>query len=118
MWTLLQCYHRSRSRHADDVVNMLIFQTNPVNNSVTCYTINGEKLWEFNDASVLRQPIGVAVDNNCNIYVTSFYYNKVIVLSPDGKRCSPELIVSNIRVCGLSNAPVSSQSLSLKCTKM
>ena len=63
-----------------------IFQTHPVNNSVTCYTINGEKLWEFNDASVLRQPIGVAVDNNCNIYVTSFYYSKVIVLSPDGKQ--------------------------------
>jgi hypothetical protein len=63
-----------------------IFQTNHNNTSVTCYTINGEKLWEFNDASVLRQPIGVAVDNNCNIYVTSYYYNKVIVLSPDGKQ--------------------------------
>ena len=63
-----------------------IFQTNFVNNSVTCYTINGQKLWELNDASVLRQPIGVAVDNNCNIYVTSFYYIKVIVLSPDGKQ--------------------------------
>ena len=63
-----------------------IFQTNLVNNSVTCYTINGEKLWQFNDASVLKQPVGVAVDNNCNIYVTSFYYSKVIVLSPDGKQ--------------------------------
>jgi DNA-binding beta-propeller fold protein YncE len=63
-----------------------IFQTNHVNNSVTCYTINGEKLWEFNDASVLRQPIGVAVDNNCNIYVTSGNYNNVILLSPDGKQ--------------------------------
>jgi hypothetical protein len=31
-------------------------------------------------------PVGVAVDNNCNIYVTSFYYSKVIVLSPDGKQ--------------------------------
>jgi outer membrane protein assembly factor BamB len=30
-----------------------IFQTNHRNNSVTCYAINGEKLWEFNDASVL-----------------------------------------------------------------
>jgi hypothetical protein len=55
-----------------------IVQTNLVNNSVTCYTINGEKLWEFKGESVLRQPIGVAVDNNCNIYVTSHYYNKVI----------------------------------------
>jgi DNA-binding beta-propeller fold protein YncE len=63
-----------------------IFQTNHVNNSVTCYTINGEKLWEFRDESVLREPIGVAIDNNCNIYVTSCNYKKVIVLSPDGKQ--------------------------------
>ena len=63
-----------------------IFQTNKINHSVTCYTINGEKLWEFRDESVLRQPVGVAVDNNCNIYVTSYNYKKVIVLSPDGKQ--------------------------------
>ena len=63
-----------------------IFQTNLVNNSVTCYTINGGKLWVFRDESVLRQPTGVAIDNNYNIYVTSYYYNKVIVLSPDGKQ--------------------------------
>jgi DNA-binding beta-propeller fold protein YncE len=40
----------------------------------------------FRDESVLRQPTGVAIDNNYNIYVTSYYYNKVIVLSPDGKQ--------------------------------
>ena len=57
-----------------------IFQANHLNNSVTCYTINGEKIWKFKDESVLRRPVGVAVDNNCNIYVTSYYYNKVIVL--------------------------------------
>jgi WD40 repeat protein len=63
-----------------------IFQASHLNNRVTCYTINGEKLWEFKDESVLRGPVGVAVDNNCNIYVTSYNYNKVIVLSPDGKQ--------------------------------
>ena len=63
-----------------------IFQANYANNNVTCYAINGEKLWEFKDESVLREPVGVAVDNNCNIYVTSYYYNKVIVVSPDGKQ--------------------------------
>jgi outer membrane protein assembly factor BamB len=63
-----------------------IFQTNKINHSVTCYTINGEKLWEFRVESVLGQPLGVAVDNNCSIYVISHYYNKVIVLSPDGKQ--------------------------------
>jgi outer membrane protein assembly factor BamB len=63
-----------------------IFQTNHVNNSVTCYAINGEKLWEFKDESVLMQPIGVAVDNHCNIYVASCNNHVVIVLSPDGKQ--------------------------------
>ena len=63
-----------------------IFQTNKINHSVTCYTKHGEKLWEFNDASVLMEPLGVAVDNNCNIYVASYNYKKVIVLSPDGKQ--------------------------------
>jgi hypothetical protein len=41
-----------------------IFQTNHVNNSVACYTINGEKLWEFRDESVLRMPVGVGSFNN------------------------------------------------------
>ena len=63
-----------------------IFQTNHKNNSVTCYTINGEKLWKFKDESVLMTPLCVAVDNNCNIYVTSGNYQKVIVLSPDGEQ--------------------------------
>jgi DNA-binding beta-propeller fold protein YncE len=63
-----------------------IFQTNHRNNSVTCYTINGEKLWEFRDKSVLGAPLGVAIDNNCNIYVTSGNYHVVIVISPDGKQ--------------------------------
>jgi hypothetical protein len=63
-----------------------IFQTNHVNNSVTCYAINGEKLWEFKGESVLMQPIGVAVDNHCNIYVASSNNHVVIVLSPDGKQ--------------------------------
>jgi outer membrane protein assembly factor BamB len=56
--------------------------------SVTCYTINGEKLWKFKDESVLMTPLGVAVDNNSNIYVTSGNYKKVIVLSPDGEQWS------------------------------
>ena len=76
-----------------------IFQTNPVNNSVTCYTINGEKLWEFRDESVLRQPRGVAVDNNCNIYVTSCNYSKVIVLSPDGKQWRKLLDQNDGMIC-------------------
>jgi hypothetical protein len=111
-----------------------IFQTNLVNNSVTCYTISGEKLWEFRDESVLRNPVSIAVDNNCEVYkaviiyiichktihfptdciwckeylyslnsslfyVTSCYYNKVIVLSPDGKQWR-QLLDQNDRMNG------------------
>ena len=61
-----------------------IYQTNHDTSTVTCYTIKGEKLWEFTDASVLKDPRGVTVDNNFNLYVTSCGSNTVVVLEPDG----------------------------------
>jgi outer membrane protein assembly factor BamB len=48
-----------------------IYQTNYNTNTVTCYTIKGDKLWEYKVESVLNDPRGVAVDNNGNVYVTS-----------------------------------------------
>jgi DNA-binding beta-propeller fold protein YncE len=32
-----------------------IYQTNPNTNTVTCYTIKGDKLWEFKDVSMLNR---------------------------------------------------------------
>jgi 6-phosphogluconolactonase (cycloisomerase 2 family) len=63
-----------------------IYQTNRDTSTVTCYTIKGEKLWEFKDESVLNGPHGVTVDNNSNVYVTSYRSNKVVVLEPDGRQ--------------------------------
>jgi outer membrane protein assembly factor BamB len=63
-----------------------IYQTNRDTNTVTCYTIKGEKLWEFKDESVLNGPHGVTVDNNSNVYVASYSSNKVVVLEPDGRQ--------------------------------
>ena len=63
-----------------------IYQTNRNARTVTCYTIKGEKLWEYNDASLLSDPWGVTVDNNSNVYVTSCISNSVIVLEPDGRQ--------------------------------
>jgi sugar lactone lactonase YvrE len=63
-----------------------IYQTNGDTNTVTCYTIKGEKLWEYKDVSVLKDPQGVTVDNNSNVYVTSYSSNKVVVLEPDGRQ--------------------------------
>jgi predicted DNA-binding protein (UPF0278 family) len=62
-----------------------IYQTNPNTNTVTCYTIKGDKLWEFKVESVLNDPRGVTVDNDGNVYVTSYSSNSVVVLEPDGR---------------------------------
>jgi DNA-binding beta-propeller fold protein YncE len=42
-------------------------------------------LWEFKDESVLNDPRGVTVDNDGNVYVTSYSSNSVVVLEPDGR---------------------------------
>ena len=63
-----------------------IYQTNPNTNTVTCYTIKGDKLWEFKDESVLNYPRRVTVDNYDNVYVTSYRSNSVVVLEPDGSQ--------------------------------
>ena len=62
-----------------------IYQTNLNTNTVTCYTIKGDKLWEYKDESVLNDPRGVTVDNDGNVYVTSYSSNSVVVLEPDGR---------------------------------
>jgi DNA-binding beta-propeller fold protein YncE len=63
-----------------------IYQTNPNTKAVTCYTIKGNKLWEFKDESVLNYPVGVTVDNDGNVYVTSYRSSSVVVLAPDGRQ--------------------------------
>jgi hypothetical protein len=63
-----------------------IYQGTNDTRTVTCYTIKGEKLWEFKDELVLNGPRGVTVDNNSNVYVTSISSNKVVVLEPDGRQ--------------------------------
>jgi DNA-binding beta-propeller fold protein YncE len=62
-----------------------IYLANHASSTVTCYTIKGETLWEYKDLSVLNDPWGVTVDNNSNVYVTSYSYSKVVVLEPDGR---------------------------------
>ena len=63
-----------------------IYQTNCDTSTVTCYTIKGEKLWEYKDESVLNDPRGVTVDNNYNVYLTSYSSSKVVVLEPNGRQ--------------------------------
>ena len=63
-----------------------IYQTNPYTNTVTCYAIKGDKLWEFKDESVLIDLRGVTVDNEGNVYVTLCRSKSVVVLEPDGRQ--------------------------------
>jgi DNA-binding beta-propeller fold protein YncE len=76
-----------------------IYRTNHNTNTVTCYTMKGEKLWEFKDELVLDGPRGVSVDNNSNVYVTSYSSSKVVVLEPDGRQ-GRQLISSEDRLNG------------------
>ena len=71
-----------------------IYQTTNHTSIVTCYTMKGEKLWEYKDTSVLTGPLGVTVDNKSNVYVTSFIFNTVVVVVPDGRQ-GKQLISSN-----------------------
>ena len=77
-----------------------LYHTNPKTNTVSCYKINGDKLGEFRDVAILREPRGVAVDRELNVYVVSRGNNSVVVISPDGTRCRTLLGKSN----GINNA--------------
>jgi DNA-binding beta-propeller fold protein YncE len=67
-----------------------IYHTNTTN-TISCHKINGDKLWEFQDVAIIREPRGVAVDKDLNVYVASEGNNSVVLISPDGKRCKTVL---------------------------
>ena len=58
--------------------------TSTYSNTVTCYTIKGEKTWEFKDTSVINCPL--AVDNSSKVYIASHINHSIVMLSPEGQR--------------------------------
>ena len=40
---------------------------------------------EFNDKSVLREPVGISVGNDGNVYVVGYSSSNVVIISPDGQ---------------------------------
>ena len=62
-----------------------IYQTIDDTSTVTCYTMKGEKLWEFKDVSVLNDPWSITVENSSYVFVTSQRYS-VVVLEIDGRQ--------------------------------
>ncbi|XP_063431449.1 uncharacterized protein LOC134714135 [Mytilus trossulus] len=62
-----------------------LYHTNPSTDTVTCYTITGEKIWEYSDKSFLKNIGGVTTDKDANVYVASYGNNSIVVISQDGK---------------------------------
>lgn len=63
-----------------------IYQTIHEENRVCCHTLSGQKIWDYNDVSMLKEPCGVTIDKSSNIYVASATMNRIIVISPEGKK--------------------------------
>jgi hypothetical protein len=53
--------------------------------TIYCYSLTGQTIWDFRDRSVLRKGKGIALDKNSNVFVAGMETNNVVVLSPDGK---------------------------------
>ncbi|XP_063411427.1 uncharacterized protein LOC134694352 [Mytilus trossulus] len=62
-----------------------IYYTNYIDNSVVCCNSNGSRVWAFKDELVLKEPEGIAVDNNGNVYVVGETSSNVVLISSDGK---------------------------------
>jgi hypothetical protein len=75
----------------DDTIN----STDSVTNTIYCYTLTGQHIWTFKDHNVLREPRGIALDRNRNVYVAGYETNNVVVLSPEGKNCRQILTKSD-----------------------
>ncbi|CAC5388365.1 unnamed protein product [Mytilus coruscus] len=63
-----------------------IYHTNHKTHSIKCSDKNGEKRWAFENECVLKEPRGISVDNDGNVFVVGNESNNVVVLSADGKQ--------------------------------
>ena len=75
----------------DDTIKFADWKTN----TIYCYTLTGQQIWTFKDKNVLREPKGIALDKNTNVYVAGYKTNNVVVLSPDGTNCTQILTKSD-----------------------
>lgn len=62
-----------------------ILYTNQDINTVTCSDFQGTTQWEFKNKRVLKNPQGISVDKDGNVYVAGTNSNSVVVVSHDGK---------------------------------
>ncbi|CAC5386092.1 unnamed protein product [Mytilus coruscus] len=62
-----------------------IYHTHRLNHTVTCYNFQGEIQWIFKNEDVLKNPLGIDVDSDGNVYVAGIHWNNVVVISNDGQ---------------------------------
>ncbi|CAC5388387.1 unnamed protein product [Mytilus coruscus] len=72
-----------------------MYHTNNKTESVICYEQQGTVQWTFKNKSVLKNPCGISVDNDGNVYVVGNTSNNVVVISPDGKQHKKLLTASD-----------------------
>ncbi|CAC5370706.1 unnamed protein product [Mytilus coruscus] len=54
--------------------------------NVRCYKRTGKPLWTFINKDI-KYPYGIALDIDGFVYVASYGTNKIVVVTPDGKKC-------------------------------
>ncbi|CAC5416844.1 unnamed protein product [Mytilus coruscus] len=79
-----------------------IYHTNNSTNTVTCYNLQGGIQWTFQNVSVLKDPSGIDIDNDGNVYVVGTVSHNVVVITPDGKRHREVLTASDGLYCPTS----------------
>ncbi|XP_052064538.1 uncharacterized protein LOC127704475 [Mytilus californianus] len=63
-----------------------IYHSNQNENAVACYDSKGKLQWTFRNKSVLKNPRGIAVDTDGNVYVAGMNSQNVVFISPNGKQ--------------------------------
>ncbi|CAC5399706.1 unnamed protein product [Mytilus coruscus] len=63
-----------------------IYHSNQNKNAVACYDSKGKLQWTFRNESVLKNPRGIAVDNDGNVYVAGMNSQNIVFISPNGKQ--------------------------------
>ncbi|CAG2239682.1 unnamed protein product [Mytilus edulis] len=72
-----------------------VYHTNNETNCVTCLDLHGIDQWAFQNENVLKEPRGISVDNDGNVYVVGVESFNVVVISADGKQYKELFIVSD-----------------------
>lgn len=62
-----------------------MYYTDEWTHTLHCRDLEGNEMWSFNDDR-LKEPQGITTDENGNVYVASYLFDNVTVISADGQR--------------------------------